>query len=325
MTHTPKFWYQPRGMMAFILRPLGMLYAAATACRQRRDTAATPVGCPVICIGNINVGGMGKTPVTIAMVEYLQGRGQRVVVLSRGYGGTVKAPTLVNPEMHGAGQVGDEPLLVAAFCLVVVSRKRVTGLELASAQNPDVILLDDGFQDPSIRKDFSIVVVNAALGFGNGLCIPAGPLREPSEVGLKRADLCISIGGDVDQKRFKKPLIVPHLTAEVKPLLTGMSWQGVAVFAFAGIAHPEKFFETLRGLGAKILGYEALSDHQPLSASVMKRLTAKAKSLNAQLVCTEKDAARLPADYRLDVLTLPVRLEITDWSKIDAKLADLGL
>jgi|TARA_B110000240_G_scaffold94552_1_gene107215 tetraacyldisaccharide 4'-kinase len=325
MMRTPRFWYQPRGMMAFGLWPLGMLYAAATARRQRGDKAVTRISCPVICIGNINVGGTGKTPATIAMAEHLQERGHRVVVLSRGYGGTVKAPTLVNPQLHGAGQVGDEPLLIAAFCLVVVSRKRATGLALALEQNPDVILLDDGFQDPSIRKDFSIVVVNAALGFGNGFCMPAGPLREPLEVGLKRADLCISIGGVSDQKCFKTPLIVPHLTAEVKPLLTGMRWKGVAVFAFAGIAHPEKFFATLRGLGAKILGYEALSDHEPLSASLMKRLTAKAKSLNAQLVCTEKDAARLPVEYRLDVLALPVRLEVADWSKIDAKLADLGL
>jgi tetraacyldisaccharide 4'-kinase len=195
--------------------------------------------------------------------------------------------------------------------------------------NPDVILMDDGFQSPAVYKDFSIVVVDAAFGFGNGLCIPAGPLREPFFTGLMRADLCIVIGSEVEQKRFKaglpSPLTVPHIEAEVKPLHTGMLWEGVAVFAFAGIAHPEKFFATLRGLGANILGYEVLSDHEPLSPTLMKRLASKAKSLNAQLVCTEKDTARLPAEYRLDVLALPVRLEIKDWTKIDTKLTDLGL
>ena len=325
MIRTPKFWHQPRGILAFGLWPFGRLFGGITALRQRWAKKATRASCPVICIGNINAGGTGKTPTTIAMAEHLQGRGRRVVVLSRGYGAAVTVPTLVDPRTHGAGQVGDEPLLIAAFCPVVVSRKRASGLVLVLAQKPDVILLDDGFQDPSVHKDLSIVVVNAVLGFGNGFCMPAGPLREPLAAGLKRADLCLSIGADWDQKCFAAPVTVPHVIGEIKPLLTGMRWDGLAVFAFAGIAHPEKFFGTLRGLGVNILGHEALSDHEPLSATLMNRLATKAKSLNAQLVCTEKDAARLPSQYRLDVLALPVRLAIADWSKIDAKLADLGL
>ena len=329
MMCAPKFWHQPRGVMAFSLWPLGRIYSAATAWRLRRVSHVVRAKCPVVCIGNINVGGTGKTPTTIAIAEHLQSRGLRVVVLSRGYGGSVKVPTLVNPREHTSGHVGDEPLLIAAFCSVVVSKDRALGVELASLNNPDVILMDDGFQSPAVYKDFSIVVVDAALGFGNGFCIPAGPLREPLAIGLIRADLCIVIGSEADQKRFNAglpiPLKIPCIEAKVKPLHTGMLWEGVGVFAFAGIAHPEKFFATLRGLGADILGYEALSDHEPLSSALMKRLAAKAKSLNAQLVCTEKDAARLPAEYRLDVLVLPIRLEIKDWTKIDTKLADLGL
>ena len=231
-------------------------------------------------------------------------------------------------KQHGAAEVGDEPLLISAFCPVVVARKRVEGLALALAQKPDVILMDDGFQDPSVRKDFSIAVVDAALGFGNGFCVPAGPLREPLAKGLARADLCLSIGEAAAQRRFTA--LGPdhaHLRVEgqIKPLLTGMPWQGLPVFAFAGIAHPEKFFTTLGDLGANILGCEALSDHEPLSLPLMKRLAAKARALNAQLVCTEKDAARLPAQYQRDVLALPVRLELKDWSKIDDKLINLEL
>jgi tetraacyldisaccharide 4'-kinase len=328
MIRTPQFWHQPPGVLAYCLWPLGWLYGAATAWRQSQASQAHHARCPVICVGNINAGGTGKTPVVIALAEHLQARGRKVVALSCGYGGTVAAPTLVAPKTHGAGEVGDEPLLIAAFCPVVVARKRAEGLALALAQNPDVILMDDGFQDPSVHKDFSIVVVNAALGFGNGLCVPAGPLREPLAKGLARADLCLSIGEAAEQRRFEA--LGPdhaHLRVEgqIKPLLTGMPWQGLPVFAFAGIAHPEKFFATLRDLGANVLGCEALSDHEPLSLPLMKRLAAKARSLNAQLVCTEKDAARLPAQYQRDVLALPVRLEIQDWSKIDEKLINLGL
>ena len=270
----------------------------------------------------------GKRPRLLHWPSTSRERGRQVVALSRGYGGTVAVPILVDPKTHGAAEVGDEPLLISAFCPVVVARKRVEGLALALAQKPDVILMDDGFQDPSVRKDFSIVVVDAALGFGNGFCVPAGPLREPLAKGLARADLCLSIGEAAAQRRFTA--LGPdhaHLRVEgqIKPLLTGMPWQGLPVFAFAGIAHPEKFFTTLRDLGANILGCEALSDHEPLSLPLMKRLAAKARALNAQLVCTEKDAARLPAQYQRDVLALPVRLELKDWSKIDEKLINLEL
>ena len=205
----------------------------------------------------------------------------------------------------------------------------MAGIELASKGKPDVILMDDGFQDPAVYKDFSIITVDASLGFGNGFCIPAGPLREPVLTSLKRADMCLSIGSKEAQKKFLKklsaPLGVAHVTAEIKPLPTGMRWAGLKAFAFAGMAHPEKFFLTLEGSGVNILGREALSDHQPLSLRLMRRMSAKAKSLNAKLVCTEKDFARVPLDYRVEVLVFPVRLEIKDWSKIDLKLADLGL
>ena len=328
MIRTPQFWHQPPGLMAYGLWPLGRLYGAATAWRQSRALEAAHPPCPVICIGNINAGGTGKTPAVIALAEHLKARGRRVVALSRGYGGTVAEPTLVDPKIHGAAEVGDEHLLVSAFCPVAVARKRVAGLALALAQKPDVILMDDGFQDPSVRKNFSIVVVDAALGFGNGFCVPAGPLREPLAKGLARADLCLSIGEAAAQRRFAA-LGPDHahlrVEGEIKPLLTGMPWLGLPVFAFAGIAHPEKFFTTLRDLGANILGCEALSDHEPLSLPLMKRLAAKARALNAQMVCTEKDAARLPAQYQRDVLALPVRLELKDWSKIDEKLITLEL
>ena len=329
MMRTPSFWYSRPSFLAWFLSPLGRLYSRATAKRLNKATTVFRAQSPVICIGNINAGGTGKTPTIIAVVEHLQRLGRTAVVVSRGYGKNLTVPTLVNPLVHSSDQVGDEPLLIAAFCQIIVTNSRVAGVQLASKGKPDVILMDDGFQDPTVYKDFSIITVDASLGFGNGFCIPAGPLREPVLTGLKRADMCLSIGPKETQKKFleklSSPLGVAHLTAEIKPLLTGMRWASLNAFAFAGIAHPEKFFLTLEGLGVNILGREALADHQPLSVSLMRRMSAKAKSLNAQLVCTEKDFVRVPLNYRMEVLVLPVRLEIEDWSKVDLKLADLGL
>mgnify|MGYP001220411008 FL=1 len=329
MIKSPNFWYQKRGLLSYALWPLGVLYGVATAFRLKKLKGTLRAKCPVICVGNINVGGTGKTPTTIALVERLQARGHTIVVISRGYRGSETGPVLVNPMQHTAKQVGDEPLLISAFCAVVVARDRRAALKLAEEQVPDVILMDDGFQSPLIHKDLSIVVVNAALGFGNGFCIPAGPLREPVNGGLKRSDIFLSIGPEDSQKIFQSQLTKTfdetHVTGEIKPLHTGMHWEGLDVFAFAGIAHPLNFLTTLKRLGANIRGHEALSDHEPLSPALMKRLASKAAKMNAQMVCTEKDAARLPMEYRKQVLALPVRLEISDWSKIDIFLDELGL
>ena len=329
MIKSPNFWYQKRGLLSYVLWPLGVLYGVATAFRLMKLKGTLRAKCPVICVGNINVGGTGKTPTTIALVERLQARGHTIVVISRGYRGLETGPVLVNPMQHTAKQVGDEPLLISALCAVVVARNRRAAIKLAEEQVPDVILMDDGFQSPLIHKDLSIVVVNAALGFGNGFCIPAGPLREPVNGGLKRSDIFLSIGSEESQKVFRSQLTKnfdeTHVTGEIKPLHTGMHWEGLDVFAFAGIAHPLNFLTTLKRLGANIRGHEALSDHEPLSPALMKRLASKAAKMNAQMVCTEKDAARLPMEYRKQVLALPVRLEISDWSKIDIFLDDLGL
>jgi len=329
MIKSPNFWYQKRGLLSYVLWPLGVLYGVATAFRLKKLKGTLRAKCPVICVGNINVGGTGKTPTTIALVERLQARGHTIVVISRGYRGSETGPVLVNPMQHTAKQVGDEPLLISAFCAVVVARDRRAALKLAEEQVPDVILMDDGFQSPLIHKDLSIVVVNAALGFGNGFCIPAGPLREPVNGGLQRSDIFLSIGPEDSQKIFQSQLTKTfdetHVTGEIKPLHTGMHWEGLDVFAFAGIAHPLNFLTTLNRLGANIRGHEALSDHEPLSPALMKRLASKAAKMNAQMVCTEKDAARLPMEYRKQVLALPVRLEISDWSKIDIFLDELGL
>jgi len=187
--------------------------------------------------------------------------------------------------------------------------------------------LDDGLQNPSLHKDFSIVVVDAKKGFGNGRCLPAGPLREDVSAGLSRSQALLSIGDAEAQRQFKVPALpsgVTHHRARLAPLHTGMEWEGMRAYAFAGIGHPEKFFATLRNLGAEVVHGEPLEDHQPLTKALMARLEADAARHNAQLVTTEKDAVRLPESFRMKVITLPVRLEFEDsHADLKARVAEL--
>ena len=320
----PKFWYRSRSWQAILLSPLGVLYAWATA-RRQKNARPTQIDIPVICIGNLNVGGTGKTPTTIAIAQMLTSRGIAVHIVSRGYGGSLQAVTQVDPRSHTADETGDEPLLMAAFAPTWVANERVEGARAAQNAGADVILLDDGFQDPSLTKDLAIVVVDAARGFGNGRCLPAGPLREPVHVGLKRADAVISIGEPEAQSQFRERSAdqvgrIAHLTASLKPIEMGMPWAEGRYLAFAGIGDPEKFFATLRGLGAPLVRTVALDDHQKLARPMIQRLMKEAQSMNAQLVTTEKDAARLPADLRSGILSLPVRLEFDDANALETLL-----
>jgi tetraacyldisaccharide 4'-kinase len=326
--HAPRFWWTTPdrpGIWPRLLVPLGWLYAAGTARRLRQPGYRPAV--PVICVGNLVAGGAGKTPTVIALVERLVARGQVVHIVSRGYGGQLEGPVQV-AATHTAAEVGDEPLLLSVFAPVWVAKDRAAGVRAAEAAGAQVILLDDGLQSPSVNPSLALVVVDAAKGFGNGRCIPAGPLREPVAVGLARADLVLTIGDAAAQDRFDavwgRALTLPRLRGVLEPLRMGMDWQDQPVLAFAGIADPARFFATLRGEGAKVVRGEALGDHETLSDTLLRRLEAEALAAGAQLVTTEKDAVRLPPAWRSKVLTLVVRLQVQDWAALDAAFDRLG-
>lgn len=324
----PDFWFtRPNApsLRARLMSPFAMLTSWITARRVAKGPGYR-AQVPVICVGNINVGGTGKTPTTIALAEMLTQNGHRPAIVTRGYGGVMTGPIRVDPAQHSAADVGDEALMMAAFAPVFKSIDRADGVRLAET-DCDVILLDDGHQNPSVIKDVSLIVVNAMQGFGNGRVMPAGPLREPVATGLSRADAVLRIGAVQERDSFDAlwPLSVPKLGAELRPLATGMPWAGLRVIAFAGIGHPERFFSTLRAVGADVVRAEPLDDHQPLSEALMTRLLEEAKTQNAQLVTTEKDAVRLPDALRAKVLPFPVRLDVTDWDPLRVVLTAKGI
>jgi len=327
----PDFWQrspQAPGLWSRLLAPLAALWAIAGR-RRLAQQSGLRLPVPVICVGNINLGGTGKTPTVIALAEMLKQRGMNPHVVSRGHGGKLAGPVQVDERSHRAADVGDEPILLSSFCPVWVARDRAAGGQAAVAAGADIVLMDDGFQNPALVKDLSIVVVDAVAGFGNGRVFPAGPLRESVAQGLARADALLVIGPPRAQQNFLEadglPKNLPVLLASLKPLDMGIDWRDHKVFAFAGIGRPEKFFATLRGLGADVLHCEALSDHQPLTRRLLDRLEADAFFKGAQLVTTEKDAVRLPEAFRFKVLTLPVRLHFEDEAPLRAMLDRLAV
>lgn len=317
----PEFWSNPPdapGIWARLLSPAGCVYALATA---RRIAGAAPwrAPVPVICVGNVTAGGTGKTPTALAIAERLIARGVAVHFVTRGHGGREEGPHRVDINRDDHTRVGDEPLLLGAIAATWVSKDRAAGAKAAAAAGAEAIILDDGHQNPSLAKDLSIVVVDAETGFGNGHCIPAGPLREPVATALSRADAVLLIGeGEVATPGLRDG--APALRARIAPRPTGLSLEGAKVIAFAGIGRPEKFFETVRALGAEIIREVPLPDHAPFAPQLLKRLEAEAALEDALLVTTEKDAARLPASFRGKAATAPVALAFEDETALEALL-----
>lgn len=320
----PAFWYRPRSLQSYALWPLGALYGAITTWRMQRD--GVDAGIPVICVGNYHVGGAGKTPTVLALTRLLRELGETPVVLSRGYGGRLAGPVMVDRERHTAADIGDEPLMMARDVPVAVARDRLDGIALAKSQGATVILMDDGFQNPALLKDASLIVIDSARGLGNGQVFPAGPLRAPLAAQIARTDALVLIGDghaadDVAAEIVKRNK--PALRARLKPDAASLAQlSGKRVFAFAGIGDPERFFRSLRASGIDVARTRAFADHHMFSDDEIAALTADAEAEQLTLVTTEKDLARLRGRSVPDIVPFAVQLAFDEPAQLERLISD---
>jgi tetraacyldisaccharide 4'-kinase len=319
----PDFWNIRHGrdaapMLRLFLTPLGWLYGASVA---RRLAKATPLRLPVpvISVGNISLGGTGKTPLVLALHKMLKElMDGEIAILSRGYGGTLVDPTLVEPRIHIAEQTGDEPLMMSAHAPVFVAHDRAAGGQFAVDHKMAAILLDDAHQNPGLVKDLSIVVVDGETGFGNGRLVPAGPLREPVATGLARADLVITMGPvSEDTRADLDGYDGPILAADLVPAPTKITGK---VVGFCGIGRPEKFDATLRDLGLDVVDMFPFPDHYKYSKADIDRITKVAQEAGATLVTTQKDYVRLPYNSNDNVRVIAVTAVLQDQDALRAIL-----
>lgn len=310
------FWWDRDGPLPRLLDPFGALYGAATAWRLARGTPwRAPV--PVICVGNVTAGGAGKTPVCLDLLRRLPG----VHGLLRGYGGEERGPLRVDPALHGYQQVGDESLLLAQAGPTWISRDRAAGARAMAAAGARGIVMDDGLQNPSLQKDLALLVVDGGFGFGNRRVIPAGPLREPLRRVWGRVSAVVIVGDDTAGVARRVPAGLPVLRAQVVPGPSALALRGQRVVAFAGIGRPEKFFVTLRRLGAEVVAVHPFADHYPYAPADVQPILDEAYQLGAIPVTTEKDAVRLPPDQRSQVNVLSIGLAWEDEAALTAVLS----
>jgi tetraacyldisaccharide 4'-kinase len=321
----PEFWYRPPSLTSLLLSPFGTLYGMITG--RRMHGAGVDAGIPVFCIGNYHLGGAGKTPMVLALATLLRDLGETPIVLSRGYGGRLRGPIVVDPASHEAADVGDEPLMLAGTVAVVVSRDRVNGMALAKARNASVILMDDGFQNPAIAKDASLIVIDAERGLGNGKVFPAGPLRAPLLPQIARTDALIVIGSGSAAVSVAsavaargRPVLSARISADEASLA---ALRGKRVLAFAGIGDPARFFRTLRGCGIEVATERTFPDHHPFSKDDIAGLIADAKRASLTLVTTEKDMVRVrKIEAAKEIVPLAITLEFEEPSRLRMFVAD---
>ena len=330
---TPRWWYvrdrAPAPVTRALLTPVSWIWAAVTARRIARATPLDP-GVPVICVGNLTAGGTGKTPVVRELLRRLRARQVDAHGLSKGYGGSLEGPVQVDPAGHTAAQVGDEPLMLAGDAPIWISRNRPNGALAAAWAGAQALVMDDGHQNPSIKKTLSLVVVdgetrNNEWPLGDGAVFPAGPLREPLAVGLARADAVIlMLPSDVEAPDPElvavfagKPVLVARLAPTAPP-------PSGAQVGFAGVGKPWKVERSLEAAGCDLKDFAPFPDHKTYDERTLQALADRAATFGAGLVTTEKDWARLPPEWRAKITAWPVAAVFEDEAALEA-LLDLAL
>ncbi|MFM8702079.1 MAG: tetraacyldisaccharide 4'-kinase [Hyphomicrobiales bacterium] len=292
----PSFWWKPPGLVSTLLTPLASIYGAIARARLRKQGRKAEI--PVICVGNLVAGGAGKTPAAVFVAQWLLRSGRRPVFVSRGYGGRLKGPIQVDTARHTSSDCGDEPLLLAKIAPVIVSQDRVSGASMA-ARLGDCIVMDDGLQNPALLKDFSIAVIDAAAGIGNGNCLPAGPLRAPLAAQWPLIDAVLLVGGGgVYPDNLSVPEDIPVFNGHLEPDPQQKSrLNRLSVFAFAGIGRPSKFFATLADCGAVIEERREFPDHHPYLEAELSEILAVCRAKHWAAVTTAKDFIRIQGAF----------------------------
>ena len=303
MLKAPKFWYNQKDTLySNILYPLSLVFRLGTRLRNWVSIKKlSPI--PTICIGNIVVGGAGKTPVSMKICKMLTKAGYKPHFISKGYAGTIKESTLVET-WHSPKSVGDESLLLSEIASTWIGINRIQSANLAKKNGADCLILDDGFQNTSIDKDFSIIVVDGEQEFGNKRVLPAGPLREGILRGLSRTNVVVVIGKINKTLKMLIPSTIPVFRAKFEIKKDNEIFKGKKVTAFAGIAYPSKFFKTLEAQGAKIIKEVSYPDHYIYNENDLLHLAEIANKTKSILVTTKKDFVRIPKTYRPLINTL---------------------
>jgi tetraacyldisaccharide 4'-kinase len=294
VSEAPPFWWTKIGPQAVLLWPASLVYGAVAGWRMRR-ARRTPVDVPVICVGNFTVGGAGKTPTAIALAKAALALGHTPGLLSRGYGGLLSKPTVVDPHQHRAVDVGDEPLLLSRAALTVVARNRLEGARTLIEQGADIIIMDDGFQSARIAIDYALIVVDGRRGIGNGLTVPAGPVRAPLTEQLRHLTTLLAVSGGPEADPFIRRMSRGGrqvLEAATVPV-NSAEFAGARVLAFAGIADPSKFYTSLEEAGAEFVARRSFPDHHHFADDEINSLLADAKRDGLMLATTAKDHVRL--------------------------------
>lgn len=310
MIRTPIFW-QKKGIISLLLLPVSWLYYLGTRLHQAR---AKPIiaAIPVIAIGNIVAGGAGKTPTTALVANLLQATGLTPHILSRGYGAIIHSVTQVDIAKHQARDVGDEPLLLARTAPCWVHPIRAESVQAAAEHGANIAIMDDGLQHYSLAPTIRLMVVDGAYGFGNGRLLPAGPLRTPLSKAFRDIDAVILIGHDHARIRTQVPGHIPIFSANIEAHIPANLQAGAPVVAFSGIAHPQKFFNTLAQAGGNIVARHSFADHHFFTEKELQKLLRDAQTRHAQLITTEKDWVRLPKPMQQHCLNLPINLSLAD-------------
>lgn len=318
MISAPTFWYKPeKVLLPALLSPFAMVTASVSARRVKRQGWRAPV--PVVCCGNVTVGGAGKTTLAIDLAQRLVARGWQPHFILRGFGGSTRGTWRVMPADIAAG-VGDEALLLAKYATTWIGIDRARSAQQAVAAGASVLILDDGLQNPTLVKDLSFLVVDGGAGFGNGRLLPAGPLREPIASGANRCQAAVLIGEDTTDASYALPAQLPVLRARLIIGQSGAELNGRRVLAFAGIGRPDKFFATVGTAGAILVERISLPDHQPFHPRLFRRVVNRARSLNALPVTTAKDAARMTVEQRAAVYVVDVTLAWDNPREVEALL-----